>query len=64
MEGIGRLMPGDCWIRWDLVVRTYIFSNRLVLEKALQSLLSVVIMDTSFTVHGEVKGGSDMKAEF
>jgi hypothetical protein len=55
-------MLGDCWIGWDLVVRIYIFSNRLVSEKA--SLLSIVIMDTSFTVHGEVKGESDMKAEF
>jgi hypothetical protein len=62
MEGLGCLMLGDCWIGWNLVVRTYIFSNPLVSEKA--SLLSIVIMDTSFTVHGEVKGESDMKAEF
>jgi hypothetical protein len=21
-NSLGRLMPGDCWIRWDLVVRS------------------------------------------
>jgi hypothetical protein len=30
-------MPGDGWIGWDSVVRSHIFSDRLVLEGALQS---------------------------
>jgi hypothetical protein len=29
-NSLGRLLPGDCWIGWNLVVRTHIFSDRLV----------------------------------
>jgi hypothetical protein len=37
VNSIGCLVDGECWIRWDSVVRIHIFSDHLVSEGALQS---------------------------
>jgi hypothetical protein len=36
INSTGRLVPGDCWIGWDFVIRTYVFSYHLVLEGVLR----------------------------
>jgi hypothetical protein len=40
-------MPRDCWIGWDSVLRTRVFSDRLVVwfqREHCEALLSVAIM--------------------
>jgi hypothetical protein len=49
-------MPADCWIIWDSVVSTHVFSDHLISEEARRSYL-LLSWDISFMVHDEVRGG-------
>jgi hypothetical protein len=49
-------MPGDCWIKWNSVVRTHIFSDRLILAGS-DTKLCYLLPSWDMSFHGEVRGG-------
>jgi hypothetical protein len=59
---IGRLMLGDCWIRWDSVMRAHIFSDRLAWEEALQ-IFVVCCHHGTCLLRSMVKSGAENDME-
>jgi hypothetical protein len=58
MNSLVHLMHGDCWTRWDSVIRTYAPPpDHLVLEAGGSDTLLMVAIKGYVLVHGEDRGG-------
>jgi hypothetical protein len=57
-------MPGDCWLGWDSVVRTIVFSDRLVSEGAWRSSIICCHYETRLLSMVKSETKNDMEAKF
>jgi hypothetical protein len=57
-NSLGRLMPGDCWIGWDPIIRTNVFYDYLVWGGSSGKLyFPLPSWDMSFSLYDEIKNG-------